>query len=235
MKTHMRGRNVHRLLHPLPVRVMHWLNAIAILIMIGSGWTIYNDKPLFGWLRFPALLTMGGDPVVAFKLNGDGGFGGALQWHFAAMWLVVLNGVIYLTYGVATGRFRRKFTPIRPRELVSQVKLALTFRLKHDDITMYNSVQKLLYVGIIFVLVLQIIAGLALWKPVQLSWLASLFYSFQGIRLFHFLGMVAIVLFLLVHVCLALLVPRTIVAMVTGGPDVGETRPAKSENLGLTT
>jgi thiosulfate reductase cytochrome b subunit len=68
-------------LHPLPIRLTHWLNALAVIIMIGSGWTIYNDNPVFGWLRFPALFTIGGDPAVAIKLDGDGGFGGALQWH----------------------------------------------------------------------------------------------------------------------------------------------------------
>jgi thiosulfate reductase cytochrome b subunit len=218
-------------LHPLPIRVTHWLNALAIIIMIGSGWNIYNDNPVFGWLRFPALLTIGGDPAVSIKLDGDGGFGGALQWHFAAMWLLVLNGLVYLAYGLASGRFRRKFVPIWPRQVMRQILLALQFKLKHDDIKKYNAVQKLLYVGIILVLILQIVSGLTLWKPVQLSWLAELFSNFQGIRLVHFLGMMAIVLFLFVHVGLALIVPRTIGAMVTGGPKVDDVPPSDFEQL----
>lgn len=223
--------NVHKL-HPLPLRIMHWLNAIAIVVMIGSGWAIYNDNPVFGWIRFPQLLTIAGDPEVSVKLNGDAGFGGALQWHFAAMWLLVINGIAYLVYGFATGRFRRKLVPIRPREVWDQLLLALQFRLKHDDIKRYNAVQKLLYAGIIVVLIVQVVAGLALWKPVQFSRLAALFYNFQGIRLVHFLGMVAIVLFVIIHVVLALIVPRTIAAMVTGGPDVDDS-PSEGKIPGL--
>jgi thiosulfate reductase cytochrome b subunit len=206
-------------LHPLPVRVMHWINAIAMIIMIGSGWKIYNDEVLFGWLHFPEWITIGGEAQ------------GALQWHFFAMWLLALNGLCYVAYGIASGRFRRKLFPIWPREVVSNIRDALRFRLSHDDITRYNAVQKLLYVGIILVIILQVVSGLAVWKPMQFSELASLFHSFQGSRLVHFLGMAAIVLFLLIHVCLALLVPKTIGAMITGGPRVKTAEPAAVETL----
>jgi thiosulfate reductase cytochrome b subunit len=197
-------------LHPLPLRIMHWLNALAMIIMIGSGWKIYNDEVLFGWLHFPQWIIIGGGPE------------GALQWHFSAMWLLMLNGLFYLGYGFATGRFRRKLIPIWPRELVANVRDALKFRLSHDDITHYNAVQKLLYVGVILVIVVQVLSGLVIWKPVQLSELTFLFYDFQGARLAHFIGMALIVGFLIVHVALALLVPKTIGAMITGGPEVDE-------------
>jgi thiosulfate reductase cytochrome b subunit len=187
---------------------MHWINALAMIIMIGSGWKIYNDEVLFGWLHFPDWITIGGEAQ------------GALQWHFFAMWLLMLNGLCYLGYGLLTGRFRRKLLPIWPREVWSNVRDALRFRLSHDDITRYNAVQKLLYGGIILVIILQVLSGLAVWKPVQFSELAALFGSFQGSRLVHFLGMAAIVAFLVVHVVLALLVPKTIGAMITGGPRV---------------
>lgn len=199
-----------RRLHPLPLRIMHWINALAMIIMIGSGWKIYNDEVLFGWLHFPEWITIGGGPE------------GALQWHFAAMWLLMVNGLFYLGYGIATGRFRRKLFPIRPRELIANIRDALRFRLGHDDITRYNAVQKLLYAGIIVVIVVQVLSGLAVWKPVQLSELAALFYDFQGARLAHFLGMAAIVVFLIIHVALALIVPKTIGAMITGGPNVDD-------------
>ena len=201
-----------RKLHPLPLRVMHWINAIAMIIMIGSGWQIYNDEVLFGWLHFSTWITIGGGPE------------GALQWHFFAMWLLMINGLCYLAYGLATGRFRRKLLPIWPSEIISNVRDALRFRLEHDDITHYNAVQKLLYVGIIAVIVVQVLSGFAIWKPVQLSELVTLFYDFQGARLAHFVGMAAIVGFLVVHVTLALLVPKTIGAMITGGPRVDGTR-----------
>lgn len=199
-----------RRLHPLPLRIMHWINALAMIIMIGSGWKIYNDEVLFGWLHFPQWITIGGGPE------------GALQWHFAAMWLLMINGLLYLGYGIATGRFRRKLFPIRPRELIANIRDALRFRLGHDDITHYNAVQKLLYAGIILVIVVQVLSGLAVWKPVQLSELAALFYDFQGARLAHFVGMAAIVVFLIIHVALALIVPKTIGAMITGGPYVDQ-------------
>lgn len=205
--------------------MMHWINAIAILVMIGSGFKIYDDQPIFSWIDFPGYLLIGGDPATSFKYNSDGGFGGALQWHFMAMWLVVLNGLAYLAYGIATGRLRRKMFPIRPREVVQAIREALHFHLSHDDITIYNGVQKLLYVGIILVLVMQVMAGLAIWKPVQFSLLAALFHDFQTARLVHFFGMSAICAFLAVHILLALLVPRTLVAMVTGGPRVGDAAP----------
>ena len=195
-----------RRLHPAPVRMMHWINALAIFIMIGSGWKIYNDDVLLGWLHFP-------DAVVIGKWAQHG-----LQWHFFGMWIFVLNGLAYLTYGIVTGRFRRKLFPVSLREISATVNDALHFRLAHDDLTHYNAVQKILYLGVMAVGVLIVISGLALWKPVQFSELAALFGSFQTIRVVHFLCMIAIVSFLLVHISLALLVPRSLVAMITGGP-----------------
>ena len=206
-------------LHTLPIRIMHWTNAIAIIVMIGSGWKIYNDEVLFGWLHFPNWITIGGEAQ------------GALQWHFFAMWILVLNGLCYLIYGFATGRFRRKLVPISPRELMSNIRDALRFRLAHDDITHYNAVQKLLYVGIVLVIMIQVLSGLAIWKPVQFSELAALFGDFQTARLVHFVGMAAIVVFLVIHVVLALLVPKTIGAMIAGGPLVydAESPPAETK------
>jgi thiosulfate reductase cytochrome b subunit len=179
-----------------------------MIIMIGSGWKIYNDEVLFGWLHFPDWITIGGEAQ------------GALQWHFLGMWILAINGIAYLIYGLVSGRFRRMLLPIRLRELIATVRDALRLHLAHDDLTRYNAVQRTLYVGIILVGILQVISGLVVWKPMQFSELTTLFYDFQGARLVHFLGMAAIVLFLLVHVALALLVPKTLVAMVTGGPEL---------------
>ena len=199
-----------RPLHPLPLRIMHWSNAVAMIIMIGSGWKIYNDEVLFGWLHFPNWITIGG------------GAEGALQWHFFAMWILALNGLAYLAYGLRTGRFQRMLLPIRAPEVLLEVRKALRFDLKHDDLTRYNAVQRLLYIGIIAIIILQVLSGLIIWKPVQFSELSFLFYDFQGARLAHFIGMVAIVGFVLVHVALALIVPQTLVAMLKGGPQIPE-------------
>jgi thiosulfate reductase cytochrome b subunit len=197
-------------LHPLVLRIMHWINALAMIVMIASGWEIYNDSVILGWLRFPHWITIGDGPE------------GALQWHFAAMWLLMINGLCYLVYGFATGRFRRKLLPLWPSEVIATIRDALRFKLGHDDITHYNAVQKLLYIGVIAVIVVQVLSGFAVWKPVQFSELATLFYSFQGSRIVHFIGMALIVGFLAVHVALALTVPKTIGAMITGGPVVDD-------------
>ncbi len=206
-----------RQLHPAAVRTMHWINAGAIIALIGSGWKIYNDEVLFGWLHFPDWMTFG-----VWAQHG-------LQIHFTAMWVLMVNGLCYLAYGFYTGRFRRKLLPIWPGQVISDIKAALTFKLAHDDITRYNAVQKTLYAGIILVIVVQVVTGWIIWKPIQLSELTALVGGFQNGRLIHFLGMVAICLFLIIHVALALLVPKTIGAMITGGPavpDASDSDPA---------
>jgi thiosulfate reductase cytochrome b subunit len=197
-------------LHPLPIRVMHWINAVTMIVMIGSGWKIYNDEVIFGWLHFPDAVTIG-----RWAQHG-------LQWHFFGMWVLAVNGLAYFAYCIATGRFRRMLLPIRWSELIATIKDALRLHLAHDDPTKYNTVQKLLYVGVLAVGVMIVISGLAIWKPIQFSELLALFGSFQNARLVHFLCMTAIVAFMIVHVTLALLVPHTLVAMVTGGPEIAE-------------
>ncbi|MFZ0064983.1 MAG: cytochrome b/b6 domain-containing protein [Pseudolabrys sp.] len=190
-------------IHPRWVRVCHWVNALAILVMIGSGWQIYNASPLFGF-TFPGSITLGG------------WLAGALLWHFAAMWVLVINGIVYVTLGILTGRFRRKLLPIRPSEVVADVKAALTFKLAHDDLSHYNAVQKLLYSGVILAGVVIVLSGLSIWKPVQFQELTALFGGYDTARYVHFFAMAAIVGFLIVHVALALIVPRSLRAMVTG-------------------
>lgn len=195
-------------MHPLCLRIMHWTNAIAMVVMIMSGWKIYNDEAIFGFLHFPEEIVLG---IWAQH---------ALQWHFLGMWILALNGIAYLTYGLISGRFRRMLLPLNPRQVIHEMIDALRFRLQYSDLTKYNAVQKLLYIGIILVIILQVITGIAIWKPVQFSGLVALFYDFQGARLAHFIGMAAIVLFVVVHVSLAVLVPKTILAMITGGPKI---------------
>jgi thiosulfate reductase cytochrome b subunit len=197
---------------------MHWINAVAIFIMIGSGWKIYNDEVIFGWLHFPEALTFG-----PYAQHG-------LQWHFFGMWILVINGLCYLTYGLVSGRFRRMLLPIRLSDLIATVKDTLHLKLSHDDPTKYNAIQKLLYVGVISVGILIVISGLAIWKPIQFSELVALFGSFQNARLVHFFCMAAIVAFVTVHVALALLVPQTLVSMFTGGPVVDDQRSAELQH-----
>src|ERR1700741_5153538 len=192
-----------KVVQPAWVRAMHWTNAVAMILMIMSGWQIYNASPLFSF-SFSRSITLGG------------WLGGALLWHLAAMWLLMINGLAYLITGFATGRFRRKLLPITPTGVLSDVKAALTFKLAHDDLSTYNYVQKLLYAGIIAIGIVIVLSGLSIWKPVQLYWLTALFGGYDVARYVHFICMSAIVAFLIVHVALALLVPKSLRAMIIG-------------------
>jgi len=189
--------------HPLLVRITHWLNALAILVMVASGWKIYNASPLFDF-TFPAGATLGG------------WLAGALQWHFAAMWVLAINGMIYLAYGVFSGHLFRRMLPISPREMIHDVLNALRGRLAHDDLSVYNAAQKAAYVGAILLVIGLILSGLVIWKPVQFYALGSLIGDYEGARLVHFFCMTGIVLFVLVHVLMVILVPKTFLTMITG-------------------
>jgi thiosulfate reductase cytochrome b subunit len=188
--------------HPLAVRITHWVNVFAMLIMIASSWRIYNASPLFDF-KFPRDLTLGG------------WLGGALQWHFAAMWLLVVNGLVYVAYGVVSRHFKSNFLPLTPRSVWQEFSKALRGRIKHE-VGVYNAVQRAAYVGVLAVLAVLVLSGLAIWKPVQFQELAALMGGFEGARLVHFIAMALVVLFVAVHVFMAVLVPRTLLPMFGG-------------------
>jgi thiosulfate reductase cytochrome b subunit len=189
-------------IHALFVRIFHWLNAIGIVLMISSGWRIYNASPLFDF-QFPAGLTLGG------------WLGGALQWHFAAMWLLVVNFLVYVIVGVVSGHFRRRFFPLTPKTLVVDFSKALQRKLPHSTTT-YNAVQKASYVGVLLAILITILSGTVVWKPVQAQSLGVLMGGYEGARLVHFLGMSAISAFIIVHLALVLIVPSTLLPMIRG-------------------
>jgi thiosulfate reductase cytochrome b subunit len=190
-------------IHPLWVRITHWINALAMIMMIGSGWQIFNASPLFDF-TFPRSITLGE------------WLAGALLWHFAAMWLLVVNGLVYVTLGIATGRFRHKLLPIRPMDVVTDFLAALRGRLSHDDLSVYNAVQKLLYLGVILAGIVIVLTGVSIWKPVQYQELTAVFGGYDTARYVHFFAMCAIVAFLIVHIVLAIIVPKSLRAMITG-------------------
>lgn len=190
-------------IHPRWVRVTHWINALAMLMMIGSGWQIYDASPLFGFV-FPRQIALGN------------WLAGALLWHFAAMWLLMINGVVYVALGILTGRFRRKLFPVYARDVFRDLLAALRGRLSHDDLSVYNAVQKLLYLGILLTGVVIVLSGLSIWKPVQFHYLTGFFGGYDTARYVHFAAMTAIVAFLIVHVALAVVVPKSLRAMIVG-------------------
>ncbi len=192
-----------KVIQPAWVRVVHWINAVAMIMMIMSGWQIYNASPIFNF-TFPTTITLGG------------WLGGALLWHFAAMWLLVFNGLVYVIAGFLTGRFRRKLLPISPSGVIDDTKAALAGKLSHDDLSTYNNVQKLLYVGVILAGVVVVMSGLSMWKPVQFQELTAVFGGYDSARVVHFCAMAAIVSFLVIHIVLAVLVPKSLRAMIIG-------------------
>jgi thiosulfate reductase cytochrome b subunit len=191
------------LIHPLVVRVCHWLNVLAVLIMITSGWAIYNASPLFNF-EFPYSITLGG------------WLAGALQWHFAGLWLFIINGLVYVLYGVFSGHFRRKLLPISPRAVLHDVGDALRGKLAHADLSVYNAAQRAAYVTLILLLIVMIATGFVIWKPVQFYWLGQFMGDYEGARYLHFFAMSAIAFIVVVHVVMVILVPRTFPTMFTG-------------------
>lgn len=189
--------------HPLLVRVTHWINVLAVMIMVLSGWRIYNASPLFGF-KFPNDWTLGG------------WLGGALQWHFAAMWLFAINGLVYAGYGILSGHFARKLLPVTPGAVLRDVGEALRGKLAHDDLRLYNAVQRAAYLGAIVLGLTLLLSGLVIWKPVQFHGFGMLMGDYEGARIVHFFAMAALLLFVVVHVVMGVLVPRTLPTMFTG-------------------
>lgn len=190
-------------IHPLWLRATHWLNAIAVVLMVTSGWRIYNASPVYA-MRFPGDMTLGG------------WLGGALQWHFAGMWLLAFNGLVYLALNVVSGRFVGKFLPVTPAGVWHDVRDALRGRLSHADPRHYNGLQRLAYLTAIADLVLLVLSGLVLWKSVQFPLLRELMGGYEGARRVHFFAMATLVAFVIGHVLMVALVPRTLITMLRG-------------------
>jgi thiosulfate reductase cytochrome b subunit len=190
--------------HPLPIRIMHWIGATSIICMMLSGWAIYNASPDLPF-TFPHWMTLGG------------WLAGGIAWHISVMWVLFADGVAYLLYGSVNGHFRQDIRSQGPRALVRDLIAALTGQLDHR-LGHYNAVQRLLYTGVIVVICLAVATGLSIWKPVQFSWLTDLFGGYPVARGIHLATMICIALFILVHLVLVVIFPRTLVAMVAGTP-----------------
>ncbi len=190
-------------IHPGWLRLTHWLNVIAVVILVTSGWRIYDASPFFPF-EIPKEITLGG------------WLGGAILWHFAAMWLLVINGLIYLSLNVFSGRLRRKFFPLSPRAILADLLAAIKGKLSHADLSHYNAVQRAAYLFVILDIIMLVLSGLVLWKSVQFPVLRELLGGYEAARRIHFIAMSALVAFVGVHVAMVALVPRTLVAMIRG-------------------
>lgn len=190
-------------LHPRWLRLTHWLNAVAVLIMVASGARIYNASPLFDFV-IPTGFTLGG------------WLGGALQWHFMGMWLLGLNGLLYLGLNLLSGRFFKRFFPLSPRGVIDDLIAALRGRLRHTDPHRYNQVQKAAYLLVMVITALLVISGLVLWKSVQFDLLRELLGGYEAARYVHFFAMGLLITFVSIHLLMVACVPRTLRAMIIG-------------------
>jgi thiosulfate reductase cytochrome b subunit len=191
------------IVHPVWLRVAHWVNAVAVLVLVTSGWRIYNAAPFFDF-RIPNEITLGG------------WLAGGVQWHFTAMWVLAINGAIYLAINGATGRAWRKFWPLTPKLFLQDLLAAAKGKLAHADLAHYNAVQKAAYLFVWADLLLLVVSGLVLWKNVQFPILRELMGGYETARRVHFFAMASLVAFVAVHIVMVALVPRTLVAMVRG-------------------
>jgi thiosulfate reductase cytochrome b subunit len=214
-------------LHPSVVRLTHWLWAAAVITLLMSGLRIYNSEPIFDFY-FPVWMTLGGSLESANKLHNDFGLAGALLWHFAAMWLLLIALPVFLVYGIAKGHFRMKYWPVTPAQVIRDIADFFKGRLSHD-LGVRNAVQKLLYAFAVLDMIVMVASGLVLWKPVQFHGLGLLMGQYEGARYVHFFGMAAMAGFIFVHLALVVLVPKVLLPMITGRaphahiakPDVG--------------
>jgi len=191
-------------IQPIWVRLTHWLNALAVVLMLMSGWRIYDASPVIKGFVIPTGITLGG------------WLGGALQWHFAAMWLLFFNGLFYLGMNISTGRIRTKFFPLSPLAILHDLGEALKGHLSHADSSKYNAVQKFAYLFAMLDITVLILSGLAIWKSVQFYILRDLFGGYDFARIVHFSAMSLIAIFIVVHLVMVTLVPRSLLTMIRG-------------------
>jgi len=187
--------------HPWPVRFSHWLNTVALFVMTGSGLQIFRAFPSFG-AKIPEKDLLNWPKAFAI----GGWLGGALQWHLTFMWIYIATGLFYLGYEIFSGNFRQVL--LVRKDVHGVWPMARHYFLlgpKPPVVETYNPLQKLAYTAAIVLGVLSVLTGLAVWKPVQFSWLAWMMGGFHLARVWHFVVMWAIVAFVFGHLVMVVL------------------------------
>jgi len=208
-----------RRIQPLTIRLNHWMNALFVVLMAGSGLEIFAAYPSLG----PQGAQYGWYPLQRVAppdwLRIGGWLAGGRHWHFAIAWFMVLNGIIYLAYFFGRGEWRRRlFIPVRDaRNALRMLGYYLRLMKTPPPPDFYNGLQRLAYSSIVVIVTLQVLSGLALCKPVQLHCLLALFGGYDPARVVHLLGLVLIAMFVTAHIALVSLHPRELLAMITGG------------------
>jgi Ni/Fe-hydrogenase b-type cytochrome subunit len=180
--------------HPFIVRLTHWLNFIALGIMVSSGLRIYNASPIFDF-KIPAVFTLGG------------WLAGARQWHFFAMWLFVANGLIWVLYNNISkhGRSTTIFSKNDIGGIIPMIKYYLHIQKEHPPVKKYNALQKAAYTTIPVAAFGVTLTGAAIYWPVQFHFVTSLFGNYDTARMWHFIFMAVIVLFFFGHIFMVLI------------------------------
>jgi len=219
--------------HHWIVRVTHWVNAIALTLMVGSGLRIFNAYPAFARKGEQFCCYPFEHKAIPDALTFGGWLGGARHWHFAMMWVLVLNGLVYLTFIYLHGEWR-DLVPRRgdPRDAFAMIKFYLFVSKTHPHQGKHNTLQKETYFFLPILALLQVLTGLAIWKPVQLGWLTALFGGYVWARYWHFMTMLALVVLSFAHIFMVFAVdPYSLRSMITGGyredlsPEARNARP----------
>lgn len=204
---------------PLAIRLTHWINIPVIAVMAMSGLQIFHAYPHFGprgatldWLPFD------GWEAPAWARAGRW-LAGARHLHFALAWLLVLNALVYLGYLAISGEWRRRFfwPPRDTKPALHQVMYYLRLRRDPPPVDLYNSLQRSAYTAAVALGVLVVLSGLVMYKPVQLHWLGVPMGGYDGARLVHFGCLIALAGFVITHVVMVVLHPRSLGEMITGG------------------
>ncbi|MDQ2767827.1 MAG: cytochrome b/b6 domain-containing protein [Gemmatimonadota bacterium] len=219
--------------HHWIVRVTHWVNAIALTLMVGSGLRIFNAYPAFARRGERFCCYPFEHKAIPNALTFGGWLGGARHWHFALMWVLVLNGLVYLTFIYLHGEWR-DLVPRKgdARDALAMIKFYLFVTTTHPKQGKHNAMQKGTYFLLPILAILQVLTGLAIWKPVQLGWITALFGGYVWARYWHFMTMLALIVLSFAHVFMVFAVdPYSLQSITTGGyrkdlsPEARNARP----------
>ena len=202
--------------HPFIIRLTHWLNVIALGILVTSGLRIYNASPIWSF-KIPVVLTFGG------------WLAGARQWHFFAMWLFVFNGVVWLLYNIFTRHGRRTtlFSPHDVDGVLPMIRYYLRIEKRSPALTKYNALQKLAYTTIPLAAIGAVLSGIVLYWPVQFGFITKLFGNYDIARVWHFIFMSVLVIFFFGHIVMVIAAGwSNFLSMITGWKKIAENRRA---------
>lgn len=219
-----------RVRHHWIVRVTHWVNAVALTVMIGSGLRIFNAYPAFAPRGETFCCYPFEGKAIPANLTFGAWLGGARNWHFAMMWVLAVNGLIYVGFIYLHGEWR-DLVPRRgdPRDAWEMIKFYLFARPDHPHQGKHNALQKGTYFFLPYLAAAAIISGIAIWKPVQLSWLTNALGGYVWARFWHFLVMVSLVVLAAGHIFMVFAVdPYSLRSMITGRYDESKSPEARN-------